>query len=110
MSRHQQASTGMSRHEQASTGISRHQQARAGMSSRQRGESHLGYMTMRKTLPRSSACCLPACVRMPPHLTMRRASSSTGSSPEEDLEKRMGLICTLRLMPEKTPPEWPKEP
>mmetsp|Transcript_25598 Transcript_25598/g.75673 ORF Transcript_25598/g.75673 Transcript_25598/m.75673 type:complete len:298 (+) Transcript_25598:3144-4037(+) len=36
-------------------------------------------MTMRKTLPRSSACCRPACVSTPPHLRMRSASSSTGT-------------------------------
>ncbi len=41
--------------------------------------AHLGYMTNLNTLPRSSACCLPACVSTPPHLTTIIISSSTGT-------------------------------
>mmetsp|Transcript_15098 Transcript_15098/g.49514 ORF Transcript_15098/g.49514 Transcript_15098/m.49514 type:complete len:232 (+) Transcript_15098:108-803(+) len=59
-------------------------------------------MMLRKTDPSSSACSRPACVRTPPCFMMSVASIGT-SSPLGRLEgpKMMGLICTLRLMPEK---------
>lgn len=68
---------------------------------------HLGYITVLKYLPKSSACCRPACVSTPPCFKISRISSTFGGDPSPSpwgVDHTRGLSCTFLLIPAKWPP------